>query len=113
MSKPIADGAKRLGRELARAGEGARSALEAAVLGLEERDGRMDLAAFVRGVEKTAHRAGLLLAGDLSVAMAQIKGEERRIAELSIEDKRGDLLGWCASEAFSELRGKLGVRHGA
>ncbi len=110
-SKPIQEGAKRLAARLEQDGGAARTALAVAVAALEERGGRMDLAAYVRGVELTAHRAGLLACGDLALAAAHIteEAETRRIADLSLADKRGDLLAFCASEAATELRSRVGT----
>jgi hypothetical protein len=108
-SKPIAQAAKRLGKELERLGPAARSRLDAAVERLESRGGKLDLAAFARGVELTAQRAGLLLSGDLKIALSLVDAEERTVADVSAVDRRGELLASCASTAFSELRARLGV----
>jgi hypothetical protein len=108
-SKPVVELSKRVGKTLDKLGEGAKKEVEDAAKALEARGGRLDLGAYVRGVELTAHRAGLLVCADMGVAMAQIKAEQRKIADLSTEEKRGDLLSCCASAAFSELRGKLGI----
>jgi tetratricopeptide (TPR) repeat protein len=83
--------------------------LEAAVGRLEARDGRADLAAWVKGVELTAQRAGLLLCGDVLVACARLRAESRAIADLSLEEKRGDLLAFCASAKLARARDALAV----
>ena len=83
--------------------------LAAAVKRLDARDGRVDLAAWIKSVELTAQRAGLLLCGDLRVATARMRGETRTIAELSFDAKRGDLLGYCASEKLARARTLLSV----
>jgi tetratricopeptide (TPR) repeat protein len=75
----------------------------------EERGGRVDLAAWIRGVELTATRAGLVLAGDLAVAMRVLRRETRSIADISIDDKRADLLAYSASEPFGKLRDELAI----
>ena len=90
-------------------GDSERVTLAAAVERLDGRDGRVDLAAWIRGVELTATRAGLLLCGDLRTAMARIRGETRTIGELDVEQKRSDLLAFCASEKLARLRASLGV----
>ncbi|HEY8078277.1 MAG TPA: hypothetical protein VIF62_29315, partial [Labilithrix sp.] len=92
----------RLGRE-------GRTKLEKVVARLEARGGKMDLLAWIRHVELTAARAGVLLAGDLRVAMRLIKSESRGIGELSVEAKRGDLLAFMSSHAARELRQRMGV----
>jgi tetratricopeptide (TPR) repeat protein len=91
------------------ASDGEKEALTSAVKRLDARDGRVDLAAWIKSVELTAQRAGLLLCGDLAVAMRRIKGETRAIADLTAEQKRGDLLAFCASEKFARVREALKI----
>jgi tetratricopeptide (TPR) repeat protein len=85
--------------------------LDAAVQQLEARDGRVDLAAWIRNVELTAQRAGLLLCGDLAVGTARLRAEveTRAIAELTFDEKRGDLLAFSTSDKFARARALLGV----
>ncbi|HEY1695282.1 MAG TPA: hypothetical protein VGG39_24105 [Polyangiaceae bacterium] len=106
LSEVVARRRKLLGRSLA---DGDRKLLEAAVKRLDARDGRVDFAAWIRSVELTAQRAGLLLCGDLRVAAARLAGETRNIGDLSLEQKRGDLLAFCASEKLARARASLGV----
>jgi len=98
--------AERLGARLTRE---QKSRLEDIVAELEERGGRLDLLAWIRGVELTASRVGLLLSGDLRIASRIMKEEERTIAELSVEGRRADLLSFCASEQYGILRDRMGV----
>jgi golgin subfamily B member 1 len=86
-----------------------RTRLEEVVARLDSRGGRLDLFAWIRGVELTAARIGLLLGGDLRTAMRMLKEETRAIGDLSIEAKRADLLTFCASEAYSQVRERMGV----
>lgn len=83
--------------------------LSAAVERLDARDGRVDLAAWIRGVELTAQRAGLLLCGDLKTAMTRLRAEIRPIADLTLEQKRGDLLAFTSSEQLARARALLGA----
>ncbi|MGA7123410.1 MAG: hypothetical protein WBY94_25125 [Polyangiaceae bacterium] len=85
--------------------------LSAAVERLQARGGRADLAAWIRSVELSAQRAGLLLCGDLAVCTARLRVEKetRAIADLTFEDKRRDLLAFCASEKLARARALLGV----
>lgn len=83
--------------------------LEEVVARLSARGGRLDLLAWIRSVELTAGRVGLLLAGDLRIATRLMKEERRTIGELSTEAKRADLLSYCASEAYGRLRERMGV----
>jgi tetratricopeptide (TPR) repeat protein len=86
--------------------------LAAAVERLDARDGRVDLAAWIRGVELTGARAGLLLSGDLRTAMTRLRAETRSIGELDLEQKRADLLAFCAGERFARLRASMGLEAG-
>jgi hypothetical protein len=102
--------AAKLRKELvAHATEAQRSELAIAVERLDVRGGKVDLAAWIRGVELTANRAGLLLAGDLAVAMRMLRQEQRGIADLTFEDRRADLLGFSASRQYADLRARLGL----
>jgi tetratricopeptide (TPR) repeat protein len=83
--------------------------LEEIVARLDARGGKLDLLAWIRGVELTATRVGLLLAGDLRTVMRLMKEEDRNIGELSFDAKRGDLLAYCVSQAYGELRERMGV----
>jgi hypothetical protein len=69
----------------------------------------VDFAAWIRSVELTAQRAGLLLCGDLRVAMTRLRAETRNIGDLTMEQKRGDLLAFCASEKLARARAMLGA----
>lgn len=86
-----------------------KSALEDAVARLDARGGKLDLLAWIRHVELTASRAGLMLAGDLRVPMRLMKEESRTIGDLSAETTRGDLLAFCASDGYGKLRERMGV----
>lgn len=81
-----------------------RSRLAAAVEKLEARGGKIDLGAWVRSVELTAARAGLLLSGDLRTAVTHLRRESRAIGGLTLEAKRNDLLAFCGSTAHADLR---------
>jgi len=71
---------------------------------LDARGGRADLAAWIRSVELTAGRAGLLLCGDLRTAMTRARADARGIAGVTIDDTRADLVAFCASRAHGDLR---------
>ena len=83
--------------------------LIAAAKEFDEHGGRVDLIAWIKCVELTAHRAALVLCGDFHVAMKQIRGETRAIAEVTLEDRRQDLLGYLASSALADARAKIGI----
>lgn len=86
-----------------------KGAAKASLEALNERGGRLDLGAWIRSVELTATRAGFLLAGDLNVAVECLKNEARAIADLSLDDKRGDLCAFLASKNASRVRRHLGI----
>jgi hypothetical protein len=83
--------------------------LTRAVHQLEERGGKFSTSAWTRNVELMAARAGLLLCGDLATAMAIVSNESRDIAGLSLEAKRRDLVGFCASEEHAALRARFAL----
>lgn len=83
--------------------------LKDAVDRLDRRGGKLDLLAFIRSVELTAARAGLLLAGDLRTVLRIVKEESRAIGELTTEAKRGDLVAFCGSDEYGLLRERMGV----
>jgi tetratricopeptide (TPR) repeat protein len=107
---PPADNESRVATNLsARLSAEKKAAIESAVERLDARGGKLDLLSWIRHVELTASRAGLLLAGDLRVPMRIMKEESRAIGELSSETKRGDLLAFCASDQYGKLRERMGV----
>ncbi|CAN5924471.1 hypothetical protein BH11MYX4_BH11MYX4_25660 [soil metagenome] len=107
---PSPDGDSRVTADLeGRLPDAAKERLEEAVARLDARGGRLDLLAWIRHVELTSARAGLLLAGDLRVPLRMLAEETRSIGELSAETKRGDLLAFCASDAYGKLRERMGV----
>ncbi len=79
-------------------------ALSRAVGRMEAREAKPDLVAWIRSVELTAGRAGLLLAGDLQTALGQVRSEARGLSGLSLEERRADLLAFCASRSLADLR---------
>ena len=69
-----------------------------------EEGGRTNLQRWALSTEKTACRAGFLLANDLGTALAIVEAEERGLGELG-----KDLLAFAASERYFQLRQKLGI----
>jgi golgin subfamily B member 1 len=107
---PISPASVRIRRELATHTTLAqKGALTAAVDLLDARGGKLDLAAWLASVELTANRAGLLIAGDLAVALSTMREEKRSIAELTFDDRRAELIAFTASRQLAELRVKLGT----
>jgi tetratricopeptide (TPR) repeat protein len=86
-----------------------REEMNDAVAKLDARAGRVNLQAWIRGVELTAARVGLMLCGDLRAAMSRVRGESRDVAELSVDQKRHDLVAFCVSEGHALLRTRFAV----
>ncbi|HEX6767095.1 MAG TPA: hypothetical protein VF103_16475 [Polyangiaceae bacterium] len=72
-----------------------------------EEGGRTNLQRWSLATEKTACRAGLLLANDLETALSVLEKEEGRFGELA-----KDLLVFAASERYTGLRRQLGIARG-
>jgi tetratricopeptide (TPR) repeat protein len=84
-----------------------REAMSVAVAKLDARGGRVNLQAWIRSVELTACRVGLLLCGDLRPALSRLKTEMRAASDVSDESKRIDLLTFCATGTFAALRERV------
>jgi tetratricopeptide (TPR) repeat protein len=80
------------------------AALSAAVGRMEASDAPVDLVAWIRSVELTASRAGLILAGDLQTALGQVRVEPRGLSGMSVEQRRADLVAFCGSRALADIR---------
>jgi tetratricopeptide (TPR) repeat protein len=84
-----------------------RKTLVEAAKKFEEAGGRVDLGVWIKSVELTANRAGLVLSGDFHAAMKRIKGEKRSIADVTTEERRLDLVGYLAASGHADLRQML------
>ena len=84
-----------------------RKSLVEAAKKFEEAGGRVDLGVWIKSVELTANRAGLVLSGDFHAAMKRIKGEKRGIADVTNEERRLDLVGYLAAAGHADLRKQL------
>jgi hypothetical protein len=79
-------------------------ALRGHFLRFVEEGGRTNLQRWSSGAEKTACRAGFLLANDLPTALSVLEAQEGRMGELA-----KDLLVFSTSDRYSQLRRQLGV----
>jgi hypothetical protein len=61
------------------------------------------------GAELTSNRAGALLAGDLEVVKRMVLSEKAQVSKLRDETKVKDLVQFCVSDDFAELREQLGL----
>jgi hypothetical protein len=59
--------------------------------------------------ELTSNRAGALLAGDLDVVRKMVVAEKAAVSKLREETRLRDLVLFCTSEAYGELRRDLGL----
>jgi len=82
-------------------------ALRGHFLRFVEEGGRTNLQRWSSAAEKTACRAGFLLANDLPTALSLLEPEEGRMGELA-----KDLLVFSTSDRYSQLRRQLGVAPG-
>ena len=60
-------------------------------------------------MEHTANRAGILLAGDVEVARACLMEDRGGAAKLPLRTKVRELVMFCLSEAYFQLREELGI----
>ncbi len=105
---PANEGVAKLRRQLASSLEKSEQAeLQKAAKAIEAKGGKVDLAAYIRGVELTAHRAAFVLSADVHVAMQRIATEQRAIADVTADDRRRDLLAYLASEGLAQARARL------
>jgi tetratricopeptide (TPR) repeat protein len=86
-----------------------RAKMTAAVERLEGRGGRLEIGTWVKSVEMTAARVGLVLSGDLRSAMTRVRAESRATSCVSVEEARADLVAFCASRAHADLRGEYAL----
>ncbi|MCL2324932.1 MAG: hypothetical protein FWC40_00290 [Proteobacteria bacterium] len=66
-----------------------------------------NVSAWLKGVDLTCNRVGLLLCGDLATAIRCIKMDPRPISKLTNAEREADLLKFCMSEEYFELRARL------
>ncbi len=86
-----------------------RSSMATAVERLESRNGRLDLAGWVRSVELTSARAGLFLCGDLRSAMLRLRADQAAMGPAVFEQARADLIAFTVSRAHAELRSEFAL----
>lgn len=79
--------------------------LRGSFLRFVEEGGRVNLQRWAQAADRTASRAGLLLAGDLAAAQAILQLEDPAHAN----DRMDDLLGFMLSERYTKLRSQLGL----
>ncbi len=77
-------------------------------------EGRVEVntSKWLKAVDHTANRLGLLLCGDVKTAMTAIKNDAAPISKLTIPEKEAELLRYAISEEYFELRAALEVAIG-
>ena len=86
-----------------------REALKVAVGEFMKAGARANIKRWAQAVETTAARAGLLLAGDLTVAKTVLVGEQQIPGDLTPQDRLKELMLYSASEDYGRLRKLLGI----
>ena len=86
-----------------------RQRLSAGVKQLTARGGKFDLLTWIRSIERTACRTGLLACGDVTVAARLLAVDGRVASGLSAADRIRDLLAFSVSDNYARLRRALGV----
>jgi tetratricopeptide (TPR) repeat protein len=80
--------------------------LSTVVPALLESGSRLDLGAWRRGAERTTHRVGLLLAGDVNLAARLLR---ESLPPDQASEAVADLVRWSVSPAFMQLREQVGL----
>jgi hypothetical protein len=102
----VAQQQRRLGSSLS---EQARPALFRAAKEALADPRSLDLRPYLEAVEHTANRAGMLLCGDVEVAMRCLSQDQGAVTRLPIRSKVRDLMLFCVSEPYFRLRAALGL----
>jgi tetratricopeptide (TPR) repeat protein len=84
-------------------------ALERAVSAFETSGGRPDVMGWLRSLELTATRTGLLACGDVTVAAKLLRDDPAPPGDLPVPVKVEDLYAYAVSDAHGALRERLGV----
>jgi len=69
----------------------------------------VDVLIWVKGVQFTASRVGLLMCGDVKTALESINNDASIIPELSLQEVEQDLTHFALSNSYFELRHELGL----
>lgn len=90
-------------------GEQLQSRIRRLVETLLEEGGQFDLKRWVRGVDATTDRAGLLFCNRLPVALAAIRAAGDAASSLTVKEREQALLTYSVSSEFLTLRNRLSV----
>ena len=68
------------------------------------------MSAWLRAVELSCDRAGLLLCSDYATAVTCIAREDIHLSKLTVDERVAELTKFAMSDEYSILRGKLGIK---
>jgi hypothetical protein len=72
----------------------------------------LDMKAWMAGIDLTADRIGFALSNDLKIANAVVEASPEDAASVSRRDRVRELAGYSVSEAYFELRKRIGIALG-
>ena len=70
----------------------------------------VNVSAWLRAVELSCDRAGLLLCSDYATAVTCIAREDIHLSKLTVDERVAELTKFAMSDEYSLLRGKLGIK---
>lgn len=103
------EAAQRIAHAVQRQPEQVQARIRQAVQAILESGQNPSLSRWLRAVDHTANRVGLILCGDLLTACRIIKDEPHGIGKATAQDKIRELIIFSVSEEFFEMRSDLGV----
>lgn len=104
--------AQHIAHEIQRAPEQTQARIRQAVQSILQSGENPSLSKWLRAVDHTASRVGLLLCGDLKTASRMIKDESNPIGKANTQDKIRELIIFSISEEYFEMRVELGLNIG-
>jgi hypothetical protein len=107
IPQPSEDAVRGVVDELGRMSKTDLEALGGVVQGMIQSNANPNISAWLRGVEFTANRVGLLLCGDVRRAVEAVRNESTRLGRTDINDSVRDLLVYSTTESYERLRAKL------
>src|SRR5690606_37485847 len=69
----------------------------------------VNISAWLKAIDHTANRVGLILCGDVEVATTAIKNEPAPSSKLTVPEKEAELMKYAISAEFFEVRRRLGL----
>lgn len=101
--------AQAIAHDIQRLPEQVQARLRQTVQRLVESKRNPDVSAWLRAVDHTANRAGLLLCGDIHTAVGMVKNEGNMIGKADVQDKVRELVVFSISEEYFEIRVDLSL----